>query len=346
MKNALVSKSAYVFALGLTVALGIHETVSAEDSARTKVGVSVIGLTNPYENALADLVARDASAAGFDVQVVDGRHDVVKQIDDITTMLSSGAKGIMITPADGVAIKVALERAEKAGVPVVAIDTGPSEGAGKALITVTASSLVLGRESCLAIGDALAGKGKVLEIQGSFKSQVGIDRSKGFNDCIAEKYPDIEVVSRQSEWVPENAASIAQTVLSTDGDITGIYMAGESAGLSGVISAMRRLGKLHKVGEEGHIAIVGIDGTPFALGQIREGYVDAVVGQPLDGDVKWAVQHLKNAMEGKLPQPGPTEYGSEIISRADGHLIDLLPPTLITKQNVDTPTLWGNQSSN
>ena len=140
----------------------------------------------------------------------------------------------------------------------------------------------------------------------------------------------------------ENATTIAQTVLSTDPDITGIYMAGESAGLTGVLAAMERLGKLHKVGEEGHITIVGIDGTPFAFEKIKEGYVDAAIAQPLDGDVKWALYYLKEAMEGRLPQAGPTDHGSEIVAREDGHLIDLLPATTVELHNVDTPNLWGN----
>jgi hypothetical protein len=38
-----------------------------------------------------------------------------------------------------------------------------------------------------------------------------------------------------------------------------------------VVSALRQIGKLVPLGKEGHVVIVGLDGTPLALDRIHDG---------------------------------------------------------------------------
>ena len=49
--------------------------------------------------------------------------------------------------------------------------------------------------------------------------------------------------------------------------------------IRGVVSALRQIDRLKLAGEEGHVPIVGFDGTPLGLQRIREGTQDADVGQ-------------------------------------------------------------------
>ncbi|EPE96566.1 D-ribose-binding protein RbsB [Rhizobium grahamii CCGE 502] len=49
--------------------------------------------------------------------------------------------------------------------------------------------------------------------------------------------------------------------------------------IRGVFSALRQIGRLVPQGAEGHVAIVGLDGTPLALDRIRKGDQDATVAQ-------------------------------------------------------------------
>ena len=55
--------------------------------------------------------------------------------------------------------------------------------------------------------------------------------------------------------------------------------------------------KLAKVGEKGHIYIVGIDGIKQALDSIRKGYIDCTISQePVmmgEKSVEFALQNLK-----------------------------------------------------
>ena len=76
---------------------------------------------------------------------------------------------------------------------------------------------------------------------------------------------------------------------------------------------------------------------------MRDGTLDAAISQPLDGYAKYGVQYLKDALAGKELKLGPTDHDSEIVD-FNGNMMDLLPATLVPKDNVDDPALWGNQA--
>jgi ribose transport system substrate-binding protein len=46
----------------------------------------------------------------------------------------------------------------------------------------------------------------------------------------------------------------------------------------GVVLALRQIGKLIPVGQQGHVSIVSVNGTPDAVDRIRQGAQDASVG--------------------------------------------------------------------
>lgn len=336
--------------VGAVAAVGFMGILGAANSAEPEkplIGFTSTALTNPYTITFHELIQGYAKDNGFNLlPTVDSNSDAAKQIDDMTTLISAGVKGILLETVDGKAVKVALDRAQAAGVKVVAVDTGPDEGGGHVAMTVTVSSYVLGQRSCEQLGQIMGGKGKVLEIQGRLNNQVGVDRSEGFNDCINENFPEIKVVSKQGEWIEDKATTAAQTVLSTDPEVNGIYLASDSAYLPGILNVLKRLGRLEKVGSPGHVPIVGIDGSPFALEQIRDGYLDATIGQPMTDYTEWGFKYLDAAMRGETFEVGPTAHGSEIIVDRSGNLADILPPTVITVENAADPKLWGNQGHN
>ncbi|MBE4775452.1 sugar ABC transporter substrate-binding protein, partial [Streptomyces caniscabiei] len=94
-------------------------------------------------------------------------------------------------------------------------------------------------------------------------------------------------------------------------------------------------------GQKGHISIVSNDGIPQEFEAIRKGEIDATVSQPADLYAKYALFYAEAAAEGKTFKPGATDHGSTIIEIPNG-LEDQLPAPLITKDNVDDKTLWGN----
>jgi ribose transport system substrate-binding protein len=325
----------------VSVASGCSAGERSADANGPRIGFSLPMLNAPFYQVQVGLTEDSAHAQGMELlQTTDANQDPGKQITDIRNLISAGAQGLLVTPRDSNAIAPALEYAASKDVPVVAVDQGAANG--EVAITVRADNVGMAQIACKALGDAIGGQGKVLELQGDLVNVNGRDRAEGFENCIRENYPGIEVIARPTKWLQANAASAAQTVLTANPDVKGIYMASDSIMVSAVLSVLQQLGLDAKVGEEGHVYVIGIDGAPEALDEIRASRMDATVSQPLDQYARLSVDYLKRAMNGEKFAAGPTDHDSEI--RQEGpNLTDFLTAPLVTMDNVDDPNLWANQ---
>ena len=90
------------------------------------VGVSLIlkTLTNPYFVSMQKDAQKEADKDGVKLTVAAGKQDgdTASQISAIDNAISRGDKGILIT-TNGDAVNSALQRAKKAGIYVIALDT-------------------------------------------------------------------------------------------------------------------------------------------------------------------------------------------------------------------------------
>ena len=144
------------------------------------------------------------------------------------------------------------------------------------------------------------------------------------------KYPDIEVRSLNMEWVADKPSKVDDVpkivlqALNQNPNIMGVFSDNDQM-VSYVELALRQIRKLVPVGQQGHVAIVAVNGTPGALDRIRKGTQDASVGKDPDGMAAIALNQVTAYFEGK-------PFDAKAQSK----------PILITMDNVDDPNLWGN----
>ena len=167
-------------------------------------------------------------------------------------------------------------------------------------------------------------EGVVLETRGSVGSAQAQLRHKGFNDCMASAYSTIEVRSLNTEWAADNAYSMVLDAFTQNPDIKGVFSHNDEM-VRGIVSALRQIGKLIPTGEGGHVAVVGLDGTPLGLDRIREGTQDASVGQDPIAMGGAILDQMIAYFEGESYEP-----------------FAVTQPVLINADNVNDPTHWGN----
>jgi ABC-type sugar transport system substrate-binding protein len=304
------------------------------------LGYSTGFLQDPFQVVQADTVISEAKKDGLKtLPVANANGDPGKQITDFHNLVSEGAQGILFVARDSQAIVPALDFAASKNVPVVSIDMGPA--GGKAAMVVRADNIRMGEDACKLTGKALGGKGVVLSLMGDQATLNGRDRTSGFANCMKKEFPDIKLIEQPTYWAADKATSIAQTVVTSTPNLGAIYMQSDAVMLAGVLNVLKSAGKLKQVGEPGHIFLVSIDGTPLAHQRIREGLLDAAISQPLNLYVKWGLFYLQNAVGGKSFPPGPTDHDSRI-EIVNGNPMDMLPAPIVTKANVDDPSLWAN----
>jgi ribose transport system substrate-binding protein len=310
-------------------------------------GVSVFSLANEFLASEAKLAAGALADAGWDVRPpVDAKASVDQQVTDINNLIAAGATGLVIDPADSAGIVPALNAAEEAGVNVVLVDVGAS--GGKAYMTVRVDNAAAAAQVCDQMGKMLTDAGKsdgtVLQLQGLLAQEAGQQRTSGFDECMAEKYPNITIIRQPTDWDAKKAADATQTVVSSQ-DVDAIYMHSDCALLTGVQSALEQIGKLAPKGDPNHIILGAIDGCAAALDAIRAGTLDFTVEQPLVTYAELSAKYLTDAANGVQPTEGPAEPSGAIVKNVTGyeHILDAV---LVTDENVEDPDRWGNAAKN
>ena len=336
--RAVAAALAATTVLVATAACSRPATSSGSDGG-IKAGFSAGFLDSPFNAGLVQSVVDAAEQNGFDMlPPTDAQSDPAKQVTDVQTLLSRNIEALVLTPQDSDAIIPAVEAANAQGVPVITTDIAAN--GGDVYMNIRADNVLMGQLVCEQMGELLGGQGNVLEIHGDLGTSSGFDRNKGFNECMQSKYPDIQITSKDAKWKTDQAVDVAQTVLTTT-QFDGVFLASDSVMLDGVTSVMKDNNLLKPAGEDGHIALVTIDGTAGSLQAIRDGSVDAVISQPVDLYGTYAVQYMQDALDGKEHEVGPTDHDSEIVEYM-GNLADMLPSTVVTSDNVDDGNLWGN----
>ncbi|MFI9010326.1 sugar ABC transporter substrate-binding protein [Actinosynnema sp. NPDC053489] len=332
----------------VAVCLALATACGSAGTTGPSAGVGPIGVDHPradsdFWNSYIKYVPEKARSLGVSLMPpTNSQNKVENLVANVQSLQSQGAKAIVMAPQDTGAIASTMDRLGKARIPVVTVDTRPDRGG--AYMVVRADNKAYGEKACGFLGDALGGKGKVVEFQGSLSSVNGRDRSEAFAACMRRDYPGITVFEEPTDWEGTKASAALQTRLAQHPDVNGIYMQAGGVFLAPTLQVLRQRGLLVPPEDPKHVVVVSNDGIPQELEAIRKGEIDATVSQPADLYAEWALFYAKAAVEGKVFGPGRTDHGSEIVDVGGGQLEDQLPAPLITRENVDDDAFWGNRA--
>ena len=275
-----------------------------------------------------------------------------QQLTDVNTLVTQGANVIAIVPCDSAAIIPAVQKAAAAGVAVVMIDIGAGGGKG---ISVVADEVQAGTLACQGLVPALkqarGGKasGSVVQIQGEITSDAAQGRTKGFEDCIKQDAPDVRIITVPTKfWNPTEGANGLQTTVAAHPDIVGVYMQSDTQYWTGTKRVLQDAGLLKKVGESGHVVVVGVDGGTGMLQGMRDGFADADVSQPKTTYFLQALPFAAIALSqgvDKLASIDTNAYKPLTVTvTADGGLYVKAPNILVTAATASDTGLWGNST--
>ena len=216
-------------------------------------------------------------------------------------------------------------------VPVTLIDRTVSDG--KFVSVNQADNVQCGYQGAVALVDQAKAQGidvadlKVLELMGDLSSTSGLERSQGFQQAAEELGFKI-VSSLPTYWQSDTAYNDTLDAFQADPDINAIYCASDGVMADSVINALDQMQLLKKKGEDGHIIITTVDGTPGVIKYIKDGHIDAACSQPAFQMATDAVDYLTKALAGE--------------EKIDGCVNNSLAPVIITDENADSSDLWGN----
>jgi ABC-type sugar transport system substrate-binding protein len=334
------------------VTVEVEKEVQVEAEGPITIGYAAPSLVGGQIDIQEGLV-RQAEAKGWQTITTNANGDPQRQNDDIDYFISLGVDAIVTVPQDSAGICAAAEKAKAAGIPFFTIDRSPI--GCQIDMTILSDNRLAGQQAGQAMVDLLTEKygepqGQVLEITGDLGQNVGMLRRDGFHD-ILDQYENIEVITKPGDWNAALGAQIVEDVLNANPDLDGIYMHSDAVYVEGTMAVLERFDALKKRGEEGHIFLTAVDGSPSGIRAIREGYQDESSNQPVPDFGRQVVEWIEKTVvngepieEGEVVQGGALWSPAQIIVNEDGTPELFLSTTPVTEENTEDPGLWANQT--
>src|SRR6516164_1717390 len=86
--------------------------------ARPVIGLSVLTLTNPFFQDIAENMQKEAAKHGYEVVVVSGEFDAARQQNQVKDFIVRKVAAIVLCPCDSKAVGPAIQEANEAGIAV------------------------------------------------------------------------------------------------------------------------------------------------------------------------------------------------------------------------------------
>lgn len=265
-------------------------------------------LTNEYWQG----IERGVKAAGktygvqVTVQAASSESAQTQQLTIAQTMLGGNYNAFLVSPEAVSNLTPALQQMKSQGLPVVNTDDARVD----ATTFVGPNHELDGWNAAVYIAKHLPGGGDVAQIEGQAGSSAAILRIRGFKLGVA-KYARLHLVaSVPGNWDEQTAYNDTQNLLRRSPNLRAIYADNDTMAV-GVAKAVVDAGK------KGKIIVVGTDGIPAALADIRNGTMAATVTPLPYYEGYWSVEAAVRLLKGQ-------------------HLPDWLvaPAQVITKSNI------------
>lgn len=106
----------------------------SSSSANPKVGLSLSTLNNPFFVQIRAGAQAEAKKLGVDLTVTDAQNDASQQANQLQNFTSSSLGAIIVNPVDSDAASNSVKAADKAKIPVIAVDRGVNNAKTDALV--------------------------------------------------------------------------------------------------------------------------------------------------------------------------------------------------------------------
>lgn len=294
MKKLLVALMAAGLFLSGCGAATLGDNSSKEDAkteekqpADLKVGVSLSTLNNPFFVSIKEGITTLADENKTKTIVSDAQNDASKQSNDIDDLIQQKVDVILINPVDSSAIQPAVEAANEANIPVIALDR--SSDGGKVLTLVASDNVKGGEMAANFIIEKVGKEAKVVQLEGTPGASATRERGEGF-ESIAKK--DLTIVQSQSaDFDRAKGLTVMENIMQSNADIKAVFAQNDEMAL-GAVEAL-------KAANKSDIIVVGFDGNEDGVKAVKAGTMAATVAQQPIEMGKLALQAAYDHFAGK-----------------------------------------------
>ena len=248
-----------------------------------------------------------AKERGVKIQFEDGQGDIGRQLSQVQNFIAQKVDVIILNPVDPAATPQMTKLVTEAGIPLVYFSRAPEEAATgklpKGVYYIGADESTSGTQQAKEMARLMGGKGKTVIMMGQRGDNATNLRTEGEEKVFGE-YPDIKIVEKQSgNFLRIEAMNLMNNWIVGGVQIDAIAANNDEMAI-GAIMALQQAGKDPKP-----LVIGGVDGTPDALRQIKEGTLEVTMFQDSPGISKaWTLP--SRSQRGSRPKHLPGCHSS------------------------------------
>lgn len=254
-------------------------TGTAPAAGKPTIALVVKTLNSPFFLEMKQAAEAAAQQAGVNllVQAADREIDVERQMQIIENLIERRVSALCIAPSGSREIVPVIVKANKAGIPVLIVDTRVDEPAltaagGKIATFIGSDNYQGGLLAGKFMVEKLGGQGNVAVLEGIAGHETGDQRLRGFREALA-RAPGLKIVASQTaNWERDQGFNVFQNILQANPGVNALFTCSDLMAL-GAIEAIAAAGRT------GRILVVSFDALPEARAAVRKGTMAATIAQ-------------------------------------------------------------------
>ena len=297
---------------------------------------TVIGVSQCSDDLWRQKVNREIKIGQYQYKNVDvvfasADNNGQRQARQIDSLVNAKVDLLVVAPSDVKTVAPAIERAYRAGIPVILYDRMIESTHYTAYIGT--DNVAIGREVADYLAHQLQGRGTVVEITGERGSTPVADRHRGFMQGM-KAFPQIQVVTLEGDWNLAGAKKLMRQYMDAGKPVDAVFGHNDAEAWGAQQAAKDK-------NREKHMLFVGIDGLPGenqGVDLVAKGVMTASYIYPTKGEA--IVPLAMNILQGK-PYKRMNYFQSALVTAENAKLIDMQYKE-IEDQTADLNTIYSS----
>ena len=296
--------------LSISIAVALLAATACRDRSRTIVGVVPKATSHLFFASIHAGVDQAARDFHLDVQWNGPNEETEheRQIQIVDGMITQHVSAMAISATDERALAGPVERAIKAGIPVVVFDSGVD--VDNYVSFVATDNFGAGQTAARKLAGLIGGKGKVAMVAHKPGGTSTVYRERGFEETMAKEFPGVQIVARQfgmADLAKSRAA--AENILTANPGLDGVFASSEASSLGSIKAIETR-------GLTGKVKLVTFDFSDAHVEALKNGTIDVMLVQDPYRIGYEALKAVADHLAGK-PPARRLDMPARVIVKAD-----------------------------
>lgn len=297
---------------------------------------TVIGVSQCSDDLWRQKVNREIKIGQYQYKNVDvvfasADNNGQRQARQIDSLVNAKVDLLVVAPSDVKTVAPAIERAYRAGIPVILYDRMIESTHYTAYIGT--DNVAIGKEVADYLAHQLQGRGTVVEITGERGSTPVADRHRGFMQGM-KAFPQIQVVTLEGDWNLAGAKKLMRQYMDAGKPVDAVFGHNDAEAWGAQQAAKEK-------NRDKQMLFVGIDGQPGenqGVDLVDKGVMTASYIYPTKGEA--IVPLAMNILQGK-PYKRMNYFQSALVTAENAKLIDMQYKE-IEDQTADLNTIYSS----